>query len=148
YRDRRVFVRRGRIVQGNWRVVDSRHRDRDRCRGAGGTVGDRLGGGGGVVGVVVGGGGRGAYGVGDNRAVRALGERRDVGRHERVIHVRVVGQDIIRRDRRIFIRRGRIVHGRRRVVDRVYSDVNRRRGRIAGVIRHRVGERVVAAEVQ
>ena len=38
-------------------------------------------------------------------------------------HVRVVGQHIIRRDRRVFVRRGCIVHGIRRVVDRGHRDV-------------------------
>src|SRR5207248_914330 len=142
----RVLVRRGRVVAGDRRVVHRVDCDRHRRRGeAAVAVADGVGE---VVGAVeVGGRGVGerAVGVDGDGAVSGRGQGGD---GECVaVHVGVVGQHV-HGGGGVLVRRGAVVAGDRRVVDRVDRDPDGGRGEAAVTVADGVGEAVGAVEVR
>ena len=77
------------------------------------------------------------------RHLRVAGDAQSVS-----VSVRIVGQYVAGRDRRIFVRREIVADRFRRVIDRVHRHADGGRVRAAVAVIHRIGKRVIAGEVR
>ncbi|CAH0347782.1 hypothetical protein AQB9606_00001 [Aquabacterium sp. CECT 9606] len=142
-----VFVDRGTVVHGHGRVVDGVDGDGDGGQvGVGraivGLVGEGVGAvevGGRRVGVA-------AIGVEHQGAVAGAGDQG--GGQGVVVGIAVIGQHGAAVEHAVFVDRGAVVHGHRRVAEWVDGDGDGDRHRVSRAIVGHVGERVAAAEIR